>query len=252
MITYRQPFRNEWPITQQYGERVTSAFHTGIDYGCPAGTHILASADGTVMAAGWDNSGYGFRVILKHGDGRATLYAHLDSISVNLFDKVLQGEEIGISGNTGNTTGPHLHFEARSSWSDYHSHFDPMKLPLRSVVDYDVSPVTGTLDSQASQTNQSLETQQAAACAPLSEAGGWVRVICELPAMVRDVQDPIRIVGQKNKGDVFRVTEGVKMIWNLPYRRIIPEYVDDLGGYIAEHDSYGNQMLEAYGKEESN
>ena len=140
MITYRQPFRGEYPITQYYGEVIPGVTfnnkpHTGIDYGCPPGTEILASADGTVMAAGWDMTGYGFRVILKHSDGRATLYAHLDTISVSMGQHVQQGQEIGTSGATGKVTGPHLHFEARRIWNDYSAHFDPKQLPLMSIDD---------------------------------------------------------------------------------------------------------------------
>lgn len=140
MITFRQPFRGEYPITQRYGEIVPGVTyqgkpHTGIDYGCPKGTPILASADGEVMAAGWDLTGYGFRVIIRHEDGRATLYAHLDSISTDLNAQVKQGQEIGLSGSSGLATGPHLHFEARKRWNDYTSHFDPMTLPLVSFAD---------------------------------------------------------------------------------------------------------------------
>ena len=135
MITYRQPFKNEWPITQSYGDNITSNFHTGIDYGCPFGTPILSSADGIVVFAGWDKTGYGNFVIIYHSAERATCYAHLSDISVALNRKVRQGELIGHSGNTGNSTGPHLHFEARTNWSDYKSHFNPMNLPLISVYD---------------------------------------------------------------------------------------------------------------------
>ena len=139
-MTYRQPFRGEYPITQKYGEiipgvTVNNKPHTGIDYGCPKGTPILASNDGEVMAAGWDLTGFGFRVILKHPDGRATLYGHLDSIGVNVGDKVKQGQEIGISGDTGKATGPHLHFESRYKWNDYTSHFPPYNLPMMTVDD---------------------------------------------------------------------------------------------------------------------
>lgn len=135
MLTFRQPFSKEWPITQKYGEKITSSFHTGIDYGCPFGTNILASADGRVAFAGWDKTGYGNMVILQHNDGLATLYAHLSDISVILGQKVTQGTLLGHSGSTGNSTGPHLHFEARKTWSDYKSHFDPMTLPLITVDD---------------------------------------------------------------------------------------------------------------------
>ena len=139
-MTYRQPFKGEYPITQKYGEiipgvTVNNRPHTGIDYGCPKGTSILASNDGEVMAAGWDLTGFGFRVILKHPDGRATLYGHLDSIGVNVGDKVKQGQEIGISGDTGKATGPHLHFESRYKWNDYTSHFPPYDLPMMTVDD---------------------------------------------------------------------------------------------------------------------
>ena len=135
MITYRQPFAKEWPITQGYGEKITSSFHTGIDYGCPLNTPILASADGQVVFAAWDNTGYGNFVIVEHKDGNATCYAHLSDISVKRWQNVRQGELLGHSGTTGNSTGPHLHFEARRFWNDYKSHFDPMTLPLMTVDD---------------------------------------------------------------------------------------------------------------------
>jgi len=135
-MTYRQPFSGEWPITQYYGETVTSSFHTGIDYGCPLGTAIMASADGVIRYAGFDQTGYGNCVIIEHDVSHATLYAHLSMIRFTVTGKVVkQGEVIGYSGNTGNSTGPHLHFEARSIWNDYRSHFDPFKLPLMSVDD---------------------------------------------------------------------------------------------------------------------
>lgn len=134
-MIFRQPFKMDWPITQKYGEKVTSSFHTGIDYGCPLNTPVLASADGKVMFAGWDSTGYGNMVIVKHTDFCSTLYAHLSSVHVSVGETVRRGSLIGHSGNTGNSTGPHLHFEARSEWNDYRSHFDPMKLPLTTIDD---------------------------------------------------------------------------------------------------------------------
>ena len=137
---YRQPFDGEYPITQGYGETDTSDFHTGIDYGCPEGTPILASEAGSVVFAGWDTTGYGNCVIIQHPDGNATLYAHLKAITVRLGQKVERSQVIGYSGSTGNSTGPHLHFEARRQWNDYKSHFDPMTLPLHSVIEQPVKP----------------------------------------------------------------------------------------------------------------
>lgn len=136
-MTYRQPFEGYWPITQKYGEKLTSQFHTGIDYGCPEGTPILASNDGTVMTAKTDqspNGGYGKYIVIQHRDGRATLYAHLNRFSVYSGQVVKQSTVIGYSGNTGNSTGPHLHFEARKVWNDYRTYFDPMELPLISMI----------------------------------------------------------------------------------------------------------------------
>lgn len=139
-MTYRQPFKGDWPISQKYGEKDTSAFHTGIDYACPAGTEILASADGQVMYAGWDTTGYGLCVIIRHTADRSTLYAHLSKIYVSKGEMILQSRVIGLSGKSGNSTGPHLHFEARHVWNDWTSHFDPMALPMMSVDDSVVAP----------------------------------------------------------------------------------------------------------------
>ena len=132
---YRQPFEGEYPISQRYGDTDTSAYHTGIDYACPTGTPILASEAGTVKFAGWDNTGYGNCVIILHKDGNATLYAHLQSITVKTGQTVKRSQIIGYSDSTGNSTGPHLHFEARRTWNDYKSHFNPMDLPLHSVIE---------------------------------------------------------------------------------------------------------------------
>lgn len=138
-MSYRQPFKGDFPISQGYGDTDTSAFHTGIDYACPLNTRILASCGGTVMFCGWDSTGYGNCVILQHKDGKATLYAHLASFPVGLQvgHKVIQGEVIGFSGSTGNSTGPHLHFEARRIWNDYTTHENPVTfLPLTNYADY--------------------------------------------------------------------------------------------------------------------
>lgn len=136
-MTYRQPFSGDYPITQNYGETITDPNgHTGIDYGCPVNTPILASNDGLIVFCGWNNTGYGNMVIIQHNDGQSTLYAHLTQCACFLKQKVQQGDVIGYSGNTGNSTGSHLHFEARKKWDDYKSHFDPMLLPLMNFADY--------------------------------------------------------------------------------------------------------------------
>ena len=132
---YRQPFNGEWPISQYYGEKITSSFHTGIDYACPVGTAILASEDGVIRFSGFDKTGYGYCIIIEHDVTHATLYAHMSMLRFGSGKKVERGEVIGYSGNSGNSTGPHLHFEARSKWNDYRTHFDPMNLPMMTVDD---------------------------------------------------------------------------------------------------------------------
>lgn len=114
-MSYRQPFTGSYPITQNFGERITDPKgHTGIDYGCPAGTPILASNDGYVFFAGWKDGGYGYCVFIRHYTKYVTIYEHLQKdIPVNVGQSVKQGQVIGYSGSTGNSTGPHLHFEIR-------------------------------------------------------------------------------------------------------------------------------------------
>lgn len=84
--------------------------HKGVDWACPVGTAVKASCSGTVVSAGWA-SGYGYCVKINHSDGRQTRYAHLSKILVSVGQTVSQGDKIALSGNTGRSTGPHVHFE---------------------------------------------------------------------------------------------------------------------------------------------
>jgi len=87
-----------------------STYHKGIDWAVPTGTAVYASCGGTVAKAGW-GSGYGYVVYINHEDGRQTRYGHLSKVLVKAGQTVKQGERIALSGNTGVSTGPHLHFE---------------------------------------------------------------------------------------------------------------------------------------------
>lgn len=87
-----------------------TANHGAIDWATPTGTPVKASCGGTVSKAGW-GSGYGYVVYIDHEDGRQTRYAHLSKVLVSVGQKVEQGERIALSGTTGASTGPHLHFE---------------------------------------------------------------------------------------------------------------------------------------------
>ena len=92
--------------------RGASTYHKGVDWAVPKGTTVVASSGGTVTKAGW-GSGYGYVVYIKHPDGRETRYGHLSKVLVSAGQSVKQGQKIALSGNTGRSTGPHLHFEIR-------------------------------------------------------------------------------------------------------------------------------------------
>lgn len=87
--------------------------HPGIDIGLPEGSTVVASDTGTVTFAGWNIYGYGNLIVVNHGNGYETFYAHLNGINVVPGQIVYQGSAIGTSGNTGNSSGPHIHFEIR-------------------------------------------------------------------------------------------------------------------------------------------
>ena len=91
-------------------KRGASTYHKGIDWATPTGTAVMASSAGTVTRAGW-GSGYGYVVYINHEDGRQTRYGHLSKVLVSVGQKVKQGQKIALSGNTGVSTGPHIHFE---------------------------------------------------------------------------------------------------------------------------------------------
>jgi murein DD-endopeptidase MepM/ murein hydrolase activator NlpD len=98
----------------QSGSMWSLGFHTGVDFAAPSGTPVKAAAAGLVVVA--QNAGsYGNHVVIKHSDGKYTLYAHFSARSVNVGDSVKAGQQIGAVGSTGNSTGPHLHFEVRNS-----------------------------------------------------------------------------------------------------------------------------------------
>ncbi|MBN2257899.1 MAG: peptidoglycan DD-metalloendopeptidase family protein [Anaerolineaceae bacterium] len=87
--------------------------HQGIDISAGLGAPIYAADNGTVVYAGWNPNGYGNTVMIDHGTGYSTLYAHLSAVNVACAVGVAQGQVIGYGGSTGNSTGPHLHFEIR-------------------------------------------------------------------------------------------------------------------------------------------
>ncbi|MEU1852571.1 LysM peptidoglycan-binding domain-containing M23 family metallopeptidase [Streptomyces sp. NPDC019990] len=112
------------------GSMWSSGYHTGVDFVVPTGTALKAVGAGTVVSAGWGGA-YGNQVVLQLEDGKYAQYAHLSQLSVSAGQTVSAGQQVGLSGATGNVTGPHLHFEMRTS-PDYGSDIDPVAY-LRSL-----------------------------------------------------------------------------------------------------------------------
>jgi murein DD-endopeptidase MepM/ murein hydrolase activator NlpD len=106
------------------GSMWSSGYHTGVDFVVPTGTSLKAVAAGTVVSAGWGGA-YGNQVVIKLADGYYAQYGHLSQLSVSAGQTVTEGQQIGLSGATGNVTGPHLHFEIRTT-PDYGSDVDPV------------------------------------------------------------------------------------------------------------------------------
>ncbi len=102
-----------WPVNGGYisDPFISNRNHKGMDIAAPADSEIFAAADGTVIKAGWHNGGYGYYIVVDHGDGHKTLYAHCNELLVNVGQAVTKGQLIALVGSTGRSTGNHLHFE---------------------------------------------------------------------------------------------------------------------------------------------
>ncbi|MES0489300.1 MAG: M23 family metallopeptidase [Leptospirales bacterium] len=114
-------------ITSNYGYRNDpfgnkSKFHKGVDIGCPIGTNVIAAAPGIVIYAN-TKGGYGNLVIIEHRNGYQSLYGHLSKFKVTVGQKVERGQTIALSGNTGRSTGPHIHFEIKRKGKPVQPHF---------------------------------------------------------------------------------------------------------------------------------
>ncbi len=111
----------DYVFTSGFGKR-WGTNHNGIDLAVPTGTSVMAAKDGTVIQAGW-NGGYGISVYIDHGNGIITRYGHMSETLVSVGQTVKQGDVIGLSGSTGDSTGPHVHFEIREDGTPV----DPVK-----------------------------------------------------------------------------------------------------------------------------
>ena len=115
-MTYAKPVN--YPALAPWGKYPSGKTHKAIDYLAPLGSRVQSAMAGTVTTAGWSSTGFGWQVRVKFTDGNTGIYGHLSKISVKVGQKVAKRQQIGLSGNSGNSTGPHLHFEVRtSSWN---------------------------------------------------------------------------------------------------------------------------------------
>lgn len=120
VLASRGPTAWLWPtegtISSRFGQR-ERGWHYGLDIAADAGSLVLASAGGQVSEAGWKNDAYGYTVMLDHGNGQETLYAHCSQLLAEPGQWVTAGQTLALVGSTGNSTGPHLHFELRLNGS---------------------------------------------------------------------------------------------------------------------------------------
>ena len=119
LITSSGPSYDGYYLKPFIGGHKTQGLHgyNGVDYGMPVGSPLYASAAGKVLIAkgsGW-NGGYGNYIVIEHANGTQTVYGHMSTLAVSVGQSVVQGQLIGYSGNTGKSTGPHLHFEIRGA-----------------------------------------------------------------------------------------------------------------------------------------
>ncbi len=123
------PLSSPAPTTSSFGWRThpitgSRRFHSGVDIGAPMGAPVVAAGSGTIVSAGWFG-GYGKAIVIQHNGIQQTLYGHLSEVFVQPGQRIEQGTVIGRVGSTGNSTGPHLHFETRVATSDGWIAIDP-------------------------------------------------------------------------------------------------------------------------------
>ncbi|MFB7514482.1 M23 family metallopeptidase [Streptomyces sp. NPDC056144] len=126
LATFQLPVAGSYVSTgyKTGGSLWSSGSHSGIDFHAAYGSTVVSVGSGTVVEAGWGGA-YGNNIVIQMNDGTYTQYGHLSSIGVYVGQTVEPGQQIGISGSTGNSTGPHLHFEARTG-AEYGSDINPI------------------------------------------------------------------------------------------------------------------------------
>lgn len=135
------PDRSKYRLSSSFGYRSDpisgkTRMHTGFDFACKPGNPVYATGDGTVMTVSFDLFNYGNSVVIDHGFGYKTRYAHLKTVFVTEGMKLKRGECLGESGNTGKSTGPHLHYEVmyKGNYVNPVNYFD-LDMPVNEYAD---------------------------------------------------------------------------------------------------------------------
>lgn len=191
--------------------------HNGVDFACPLGTPVRASADGRVVFSGWDSTGYGNLIRIRHADGSETRYAHLSAFATLEGSFIGQGQVIGLSGASGNVTGAHLHWEYRTADGEA---VDPMGFLAGSDFADD-----GTDENNE---NQSHSTELSV---------GETAKIAVQTANIRDSAFG-SVIGQVQQGTAVEVLSEAQSAQGLNWRRVRAEF------WVAEADWDGTRILE--------
>lgn len=197
MENFESPFVDgqKWQITQLFMEKVTNPLgHTGVDFACYYGTLLYAPCDGIIAKVGFEATGYGKYLIIKRPDGSGILMAHLSFIHWSSGYSVKAGELIAQSGNSGNSTGAHLHIEYRRVWNlcSYDSFLDPL-----AYCNFFETNICQTETDKQKETENSI--QETDDCDALDHA----LVVCSI-ANLRDAENHERVVGTLNSGAVVK------------------------------------------------
>ena len=191
--------------------------HNGVDFACPLGTPVRASANGRVVFCGWDSTGYGNLIRIRHADGSETRYAHLSAFATLEGSFIRQGQVIGLSGASGNVTGAHLHWEYRTADGKA---VDPMGLLAGS----------DSSDDGADEVNEKKSHSSALSVGKMAE-------IVVQTANIRDNAFG-SIIGQVQAGTVVEVLSEAQTAQGLNWRRVRAEF------WVAERDWDGTRILE--------
>ena len=197
----------QYIVTQRFGEKITdSQGHTGIDLYQPIGTPVYAVEGGDIIVAGvinnnYGNAQYGNCVLIQHSNKLYTFYAHLSTISVKVGMSILAGTQIGTVGDTGNVTGPHLHFEVRTNPKWNRNNFIDPESILGPAEDktpiVNISPTIGKVENNKNLFNIGDNVKISGSLVNMRNAAGFSgEVILELKNGIK-----LKVIGNKETKD---------------------------------------------------